>query len=195
LIWMLGFILVYAIRLPVTYQHGRYIMPSMPVGILLGFIGLQSWVKYVEPVSWKRIIGRVWVISCVLTLWGFLIIGARTYANDIALINSEMVAAAKWISENTEIDSVIAAHDIGALGFYGNRAILDLAGLVTPEVIPFIRDETAIAEFLDKRGADYLMTFPNWYPQLVKNGVLVFCTGGGFSPAQGGENMCVYRWQ
>ena len=30
-LWWAGYTLIYAMRLPVDYQHGRYLMPAMPV--------------------------------------------------------------------------------------------------------------------------------------------------------------------
>ena len=105
-----------------------------------------------------------------------------------------MVDTAQWIAQNTKPDALVAAHDIGALGYFGKRNLLDLAGLVSPEVIPFIRDEALLAEYLDEQQADYLMTFPDWYPELVKKANLVYESHGIFSPMQGGENMRVYRW-
>ena len=121
-------------------------------------------------------------------------IGAFTYAQDVAIINTEMVAASQWIAVNTPPNAIIGAHDIGALGYFGNRRILDLAGLVSPDVIPFIRDENALAVYLNGHGANYLLTFPGWYPQLVQNRRILFQTSGIFSIAAGGENMAVYQW-
>ncbi len=89
---------------------------------------------------------------------------------------------------------MIAAHDIGALGYFGGRPILDLAGLVNPEVIPFIRDQGELQTYLDARGADYLMTFPDWYPDLIEGLTPIYQSGAPFSPELGGENMAVYRW-
>jgi 4-amino-4-deoxy-L-arabinose transferase-like glycosyltransferase len=37
--WFFGYALLYALRLPVTYQYGRYFMPAMPVYFLLGLAG------------------------------------------------------------------------------------------------------------------------------------------------------------
>jgi hypothetical protein len=129
-------------------------------------------------------------------IWGaFLIQGGLTYSEDVAIIQSEMVPAARWIAQNTPPDALIAAHDIGALGYYGERKILDLAGLISPEVIPFIRDEPRLADYLDQRGAAYLVTFPNWYPLLTQRGPVMFVTGGVVSPRVGGENMAIYRWR
>ena len=193
-IWLTGYLLIYALRLPVTYQYGRYVMPVMPVYFLWSLAGMAYWVKPVEPKPWKRILGRVWVATVGLVLLGFWAIGANAYAQSVAIIETEMVDSARWIAQNTPPEALIAAHDIGALGYFGQRRLLDLAGLVSPEVIPFIRDEGRLIEFLDKQQTDYLMTFPNWYPELVKRSVEVYASQGIFSPLQGGENMRIYRW-
>lgn len=193
-IWLLGFLLLYATRLPVTYQHGRYVIPAMPVYFLLGLAGMTGWVKLRETRRWRRVIGRTWVLSLGFVLITFWFVGAQAYARDVAVIESEMVAAAKWIERNTEPASLIAAHDIGALGYFGDRRLVDLAGLVSPQVIPFMRDEGQLAEFLDEQGVNYLMTFPGWYPQLVASRKIIFQTEGVFSPLLGGENMHIYLW-
>jgi hypothetical protein len=62
-------------------------------------------------------------------------------------------------------------------------------------VIPFIRDEKQLANYLRQNGADYLMTFPGWYPDLIENLSIVYQSDGKFSPAAGGENMAVYLWK
>jgi hypothetical protein len=129
-----------------------------------------------------------------LVLVAFWFLGGRAYAQDVAVIESEMVDTARWVAHNTPVTALVAAHDIGALGYFAERRLLDLAGLVSPQVIPFIRDEEKLAAFLDEQGASYLVTFPGWYPDLAAQGQLIFQTGGEFSPLQAGENMAVYRW-
>ena len=106
-----------------------------------------------------------------------------------------MVRTANWLDENVEQGTLIAVHDIGAIGYYAELPILDLAGLISPDVIPFIRDEVKLAEYINEQGAEYLVTFPDWYPDLVKQGELVFDTEGEFAESEGGQNMQVFRWQ
>ena len=193
-IWAIGYLLVYALRLPVTYQHGRYVIPMMPVYYLWGFAGLVLWIQPHTQHSIRRVVSRAWVLSFVIVLVVFWIIGARAYTRDVAVIESEMVDTAHWIAENTKPDDLIAAHDIGALGYFGGRDILDLAGLVSPEVIPFIREEHNLAKYLDNKGADLLVTFPGWYPHLVKEAEVIYSTDALYSPFLGGGNMQVYKW-
>jgi hypothetical protein len=196
ILWWLGYTILYAVRLPVTYQHGRYLIPAMPVYFILGLIG-TAWL--LRSITWRGRLGFVipravgGMIAAVSL--SFFVLGGQQYARDVAIIETEMVRTARWISEETEPNALIAAHDIGALGYFGQRNLLDLAGLISPEVIPFIRDEVRLSEYLDQSGVDYLVTFPDWYPILVERGQPLYRTGGTFSIEAGGENMVVYRWQ
>ena len=40
ILWLGGYLLMYAWRLPVTYQHGRYVIPAMPVYFIWSLAGL-----------------------------------------------------------------------------------------------------------------------------------------------------------
>jgi hypothetical protein len=194
--WLAASLAAYALRLPATYQHGRYLMPVIPFLLALGVGGTAGLLRPNALKPAARILSRAWLLAGLALAVAFWVIGAQAYRRDVQIIESEMVASARWISANTAVGSLVAAHDIGALGYFGERRVLDLAGLVSPEVIPLIRDEAGLREWLFAAGADYLLTFPGWYPELVHelDGHLLFTTGAPFSPAAGGENMAVYRW-
>ncbi|MHB0988134.1 MAG: hypothetical protein ACYC3P_05635 [Bellilinea sp.] len=195
ILWWLGYSLVYALRLPVTYQHGRYLIPAMPVFLLIGLVGSVEGLGFKKTAGHiGRVVRRTWVAAAAIVLAAFLVMGGSGYTQDVAIINTEMVAAAKWLNTNTAADDLIAVHDIGAVGYFTQRRIIDLAGLVTPEVIPIIRDDAKLAQFLDQRKATYLMTFPDWYPILTAGLKVVYQSDGKFSSAAGGEQMTIYRW-
>jgi hypothetical protein len=144
---------------------------------------------------WRRVVSGAWIGSAIIVAACFWIYGARAYALDVAVIETEMVRTARWIEENTKKNAKVAAHDIGALGYFAERKILDLAGLITPDVIPFIRDEGKLAEYLDREKADYLVIFPSWYSELTDELVPVYQSNGGFAPSFGMDNMTVYEWK
>jgi hypothetical protein len=131
----------------------------------------------------------------VILVPAFTGVGAWAYGRDVRFIESEMVATAKWLGEQSGPDTLIAAHDIGAIGYFAERPLIDLAGLVTPEVIPFIRDEAVLFDFIIARRADYLVTFPSWYPEMTQDKRLIphFTTGAPWSRQAGGDNMAVYQ--
>ena len=126
----------------------------------------------------------------------FIFLGAQSYAKDVAVIESEMVVTAKWAAANLPPDALIAAHDIGALGYFDDHELIDLAGFGLARVIPFIRDEPRLADYLNQKGADYLIAFPCFYPLLTENAEIVFVTNSAISPTLfDEENMVVYLWK
>lgn len=195
LIWAAGYLLMYSLRLPVTYQHGRYLMPVIPVLVIFGWYGLYSWLGQKATRGWKFVIAKAWLGILGITLAAFWWLGAQAYGRDVGVIETEMVRTAVWVDNNLPDEAVLGAHDIGALGYFTENRIVDLAGLVSPDVIPFIRNEKQLAGYLDAQGADYLVAFPGWYPELVGRAHPIYQSGGKFAPRLGGENLTVYRWE
>ncbi len=137
----------------------------------------------------------IWRASTVMLALGFIYLGAQSYARDVAVIESEMVVTAKWVAASLPSDALIAAHDIGALGYFDTHDLIDLAGLISPDVIPFIRDEPQLANYLDQRGADYLIAFPDFYPLMTGTAETVFVTNSPITLIFEQKNMVVYRWK
>jgi len=193
MVWFFGYIFIYMERLP-PYQHGRYIMPAMPVLFLWGLAGLFEFLasNMLGRFQWMGANAWRWLVISLCTM--FFGMGVWSYAMDVALIESEMVQTAKWVSENIDRGEIIGAHDIGALGYFDSHELIDLAGLISPEVVPFIRDEARLAVFLTERGADYLITFPDFYQDLVSDLEKVYVTNSSIAPSLNGENMVVFRW-
>ncbi|MCA9934760.1 MAG: hypothetical protein KC415_12585, partial [Anaerolineales bacterium] len=196
LLWAGGHVFLYAWRLPVTYQHGRYLLAALPVWVLYGLAGWGALLKGVGNGRLARVGALAARLTFALLLLIFLLFGAAAYADDVAFIEGEMVATAHWLAANTAPDALIAAHDIGAIGYFGQRPLLDLAGLISPEIIPMLDDEAALAATILQSDADYLVTAPGWTYQQVTAapGVrLVFNSGYVWTVEQGGNNTAVYQ--
>ncbi len=194
--WPVVLVGAYAFRLPVTYQYGRYVMPVIPVLLAVSLGGLAELARPRSTQMLVRVFSRAWLAAMVVVAAAFWVRGAARYRTDVAIAETEWVAAAQWVAAHTPLNALVAAHDIGALGYFGGRPVLDMAGLVSPQVIPFIRDENRLRDWLDASQANYLETFPGWYPTLtaLAGRQELFSTEAPFSPADGGENMAVYSW-
>jgi hypothetical protein len=156
---------------------------------MLGFL------HYTTSAKLNKHVVSFWQVTTVVLTLAFYALGARQNALDVLLIESEMVRTARWVEQNLPPDARLAVHDIGALGFYVSNPLLDLAGLTSPEVIPFIRDEARLADYLDENSVDYLITFPSFYPQLTEGQEVVFEAGLERGPQQFDEHIRVYLWR
>ncbi|MEM7034528.1 MAG: hypothetical protein AAF629_33620 [Chloroflexota bacterium] len=190
--WWVSHAILFFIRLPVTYQHGRYEMPVIPWILFLGIYGLAHLLKPRHRHLWPRVLSQVARPTIIIVTGLFFGLGLQAYAKDVRIIETEMVDVARWLKENTADDAIIAAHDIGAIGYFTERQLVDLAGLITPDVIPFIRDEEALLEFSINQQATYLVTFPSWYPHMTQNLPEIYNTNSPWARDAGSDNMAVF---
>lgn len=163
--WVILLVAVYAARLPASYQHGRYVMPALPALVLVGGVGALNVMRRVRHNRLGRVSVRAWVGSAVgVFVLMALVLGPSTFARDVAVINEEMVAVAGWIDGHLTDEDVLAIHDIGAVAYFAPRPLIDIAGLVTPEVIPIVGDGDALWAYIEAQQADYLVGFPDQLP-------------------------------
>ncbi len=196
-LWCFGLVALYAARLPASYQHGRYVLPALPSLMLVGVVGAAMLLHTVRANLFGRVFSRALAAAAGLLLLVFaLTLGLSAYQRDVTIINQEMVAAAHWIDANIPPDELLAIHDIGAVGYFTPRPMLDIAGLLTPDIVPLIGKPDALWAYMEQHGARYLMAFPDQIPGNDRDDPRlceVFNTGGRASIAAGGGNMAVYR--
>ncbi len=65
------------------------------------------------------------------------------------------------MNELVQPNEVVATHDIGAVGYYGKFPVLDIVGLVNPDVIPYHKRRD-VKTYLEEARPDYLLIFPEW---------------------------------
>ena len=58
-------------------------------------------------------------------------------------------------------EQTLATHDIGAVAYFGHFKVLDLVGLVNPDVIEYHKERT-VSDYLDTVRPDFLLVFPEW---------------------------------
>lgn len=158
--WSLGVIGLYGVRGVNVYT--RYLLMFMPFVVIGGFAPLVAW--------WRRggrrqsavlVIGAVALVQN--TVLDFRVIRPAT----IAYQESEQrvnIAIGEWLRDNTAPGTVIAVPDIGAIGYVSQREILDLNGLITPELIPYKRNKE-INRFLEENPPQFIISIdpdPKW---------------------------------
>lgn len=200
LAWSAGLILLYAAYLPAYFQHGRYVMPALPSFIVCGAAGTALLIHQSRRHRIGRIAARVLSLATAALFAAFAVtLGLQAYAADVEIIDSEMVRSAHWLADNLPADNLLAVHDIGAVGYFAPRPIIDLAGLVNPELLPIIPVENngeAVWNMLRERDARYVMGFADQLPGGDPNdGRLcpVFRARGADAEVSDTYNMTIYR--
>ena len=83
-------------------------------------------------------------------------------------------------------EAVVAAHDIGALGYLGERRVVDMVGLIDKEAIGLSDKPLELKRFLLARGVTHVAVLDSWFA--VQNAPLLYETNPGESPS-----MRIYR--
>jgi hypothetical protein len=98
----------------------------------------------------------------------FLVFRAPYYANDVKNVNDMDKAIGIYLRDLDQGRSV-AVGDIGAIGYYSGMRILDLKGLVSPELSTAVmqNDSLAFEYMLHHDRVDYLAVFPAWFKYIV----------------------------
>ena len=111
------------------FPHGRMVIPILPLVYLAGLAGLATLLGRLSTSAIRS--GAI--AAAVLTLGALsLFRGSLELAGPIAQERQgqqEREVLATWMSNNTPSDYTIAAFAVGAIGYYGERDVLDLLGL------------------------------------------------------------------
>jgi hypothetical protein len=136
----------------------RYLVPLLPILAWLAWRAVERWWGGNDPVPAARrgaaVLG-VGLAALALTQNLF------TYRNIVlpqvrswsAAMRQSLIPWAEWFEAHTPPHASVAARDIGALGYYSRRPVVDLAGLVTPAMVPILQRQS-----LEQATADFTFT-------------------------------------
>jgi len=120
--------------------HPRFFSPYLPFLYLLAGMPLAKLASRGGLTAFAVNLAFVALMSGTLfSAYGraeYLYVGGR----DPSGHSFQHVAVGKWLNENTDPDASIIAWEIGAIGLYSERRILDTQGLVDREVAQIFKD-------------------------------------------------------
>jgi Gpi18-like mannosyltransferase len=75
-----------------------------------------------------------------------------------------------WLLENTQPGDTVCAEDIGYLGYYSGRYILDQDGLISPQAIPFNKEMNRLDLLKKYKPKYFLIRFSGpYYSQVIES--------------------------
>lgn len=181
-IFIIIFISAFWLKMPYSGLNGRYLVPLIPFYLMIsisGFIYLFNSIgKFDQVCSHFNYIKYIIWLICIYMMSRDLYSERDLFSHECRKNQTIHIDAANWIRENTLPQDVIATHEIGAIGFYSNRKIIDIVGLVTPELISKLPDENYILvmqDYLKLKDVKYFATMKNWC--IVDNANPLFSSG------------------
>jgi arabinofuranosyltransferase len=177
-----------------SFQEGRYSIHLLPVAMLMLAIVLTA----LESRERRR---TTRVSSIVVVYLGAALIAllpaAERYAWGVQNINAMQVHLGHWVDTNLPRSATLALNDIGAITYFSRRPVIDLMGLVTPEIRPYRRDgEPGVIRFIAEHCPAYVIVFPTWFPQLTAPSdrlAAIYRVRLERNEVSGGPEMVVYR--
>jgi len=154
ILWGIFHVGIYAFTFRTLAHHLRYLSGVFPVIILLSAFSLAECAK-----KWGFL--RRWLLSpfmiAVLIITFFnLHFWKEVYKGNIEHIQNVYIKAAEWIKGNTSPSDRIAGFDIGIVKYISNREIIDLGGLVNPEVYPYLAIHDC-GDYLWQKKVNYIL--------------------------------------
>jgi len=153
---------LYAIGLPLVLSlfrensgsHKRYIIYVIPFGILLALEGVR-WMA--ERAARRRAAAALLAVSLTCLIWqaGIAANKATTHGWNVQNINMMQRELGLTINQETAPDVVVAASDIGAIGYFSGRKVVDLMGLVSKQ--------RSLPENLSRHKPDVLALMVDWF--------------------------------
>jgi hypothetical protein len=185
----LGMALLAPYRGP-AFQEGRYSIHLLPLAVLVLAVAFG---RHAPPRWATPAIFAAWLAVAATTL----VPAATRYGWAVQNINAMQVHLGRWADAQLPKNARIALNDIGAIAFFSRRDVIDLMGLVTPEIIPYRRrGESGVMEYVSETCPEYLIIFPAWFPRLAASRETlepIYRVRLERNEVAGAEEMVVYR--
>jgi len=142
--WVVAVPVLYVMRgVPVL---SRYLLPLMPVLAWLAWRAVERWWAGEEPSPELRpgaaVLGvGLATLALVQNLFVYRLAVLPQVRSFTAGLHQSLIPWGEWFATHASPRASIAAPDIGALGYFSQRRVVDLAGLVTPAMIPLLDRE------------------------------------------------------
>ena len=119
----------------------RYMLMFFPLIIIFGLISI----KYIlERYTHKPLFSMLFIYLLIMfynLAVFFNLVYPHVYHTGNYNIENIYVYYGQWLKANTPKDAVIAMGEVGIIGYYADRKILDTAALISPEIVPYVRAE------------------------------------------------------
>lgn len=135
-------LLVLIMLLFLTFSHTHlffwYVVPIYPIYSILVAVPLLTFLDALPHFQrHKRLAALAVGIVIAIPLIAATVSTAESYRSEQDVLERVHKRIGLYLAENVKHGGLVAAEDIGYIGFYSGATILDRDGLVSPEAIPY----------------------------------------------------------
>ncbi len=186
-LWVLGLPAAYSLlsppgASPLVGNFGRYFFSLFPPLIVLGVAGLAPLAARLAHGERRSPARFALIAACCAVLLAPSLVSlarnARFYATNVANLEASDVKLARFLAARVPAEAVVAVEDIGAVKFLAPQSIVDLVGLISPELLAAERaarsaadpqGDRGIAAVLGREKPDLVAVFTNFRPRLFSD--------------------------
>ena len=180
--WLLAISLTLLYRFTLPYfaliNNFRYLIPVLDFFLITAVAGLVVVIK--KGAHRLNLKSRIEIDLVTVALVFFLLIYPLTphylfqasfYGNAVKNINEQQVYIGNWLRNNTAEDAVLALHDAGALRFFSERVIIDMARLISPDITHGNMTRREELVYLKEHNCTHFVFFNELFP--IYSGYLI----------------------
>jgi hypothetical protein len=157
-VWVVAVPTLYVTRgVPVI---SRYLLPLQPVLAWLAWRAAELWwiPEPREPKPALRATLLAALFSGLVLIQNFAVYRTTVLPHVTSFsagLRTSLVPWGRWFQLHTPRGTLIATPDIGAIGYFSDRPVLDLGGLVTPAMVPLLEQHPAEQVVADLEFASF----------------------------------------
>lgn len=155
-----------------------YYAPLVPVGVVgvgMGVSWLWTWCGRRSSAVAQSLLRTALVAAAMLPQVRATAL-ASSYRDPRASIYRDV---GTWLAENTPPDALVGTLEVGIIGYYAGRQMVDFAGLIQPAVAEQMTRDTTYDDTaqwaVGTYSPDYVVMNPSWFPELMESFVNVRC--------------------
>jgi hypothetical protein len=175
-LWIILLPVVSAFVAPNWRHHGRYLIPLIPFINISAIYILQKIFRYYRnrKNSELRLARKITLALVLIFSINSAVLFAGVLGWNVQNINDQQGNIGRWLKENLPEEKAFGMNDIGLITFTTKKYVVDMAGLVTPEVFKFQKmsyeeGSKALFRFLKAKNVNYIIIYPNWFKYIMEN--------------------------
>lgn len=180
-LWVIMLPLVSAFAAPNWRHHGRYLIPLIPFINIVAIYILRKILLYFKDKQYRHysLLRKASMSVVLLATINSAVLFAGVLGWNVQNINSQQGTIGNWLKANLPDEKAFGMNDIGIITFTTKKYVVDMAGLVTPEIFRFQKmsyeDGTrSLFRLLKDKGVNYIIIYPDWFEYIMQHHASAF---------------------